>query len=102
MTNQECDACNRKTDTPWVCFDIHMTCYNVCEGCVTEVASTCTACEMTLTHECYEDNENVCIFCLQEEDDPDYEPSPYDGETDSDTDSDDLDSDACTDDDDDE
>jgi hypothetical protein len=41
---------------------------------------------MTLTHECFEDNEIVCIFCLDEEDDEDYVPNSDDEEGDTDTD----------------
>ena len=87
VANQVCEACNRRTNLPWVCYDIHMNLHIVCAECVQDVARSCPCCEMTLTHECFEDNENVCIICLDEDDDEDYVPNSDEEGDDTDTDS---------------
>jgi hypothetical protein len=88
-----CDGCQR--NTPWeqsrVVFDSTLFAHTVCLDCLPEVARECPVCEMSLTLDCYADNEMACSFCLHEDDseeDPEYEPGPFEGETDSDTDED--------------
>lgn len=77
-----------------------MNLHSVCAECAQDVARSCPCCEMTLTHECFEDNEIVCIFCLDEEDDEDYVPNSdeEEGDTASDETGSEAGSDTSTDD----
>jgi hypothetical protein len=60
--------------------------HDLCANCFFVVSRDCPVCERSLTRECFGDNELVCIFCLEDEDDPDYVPNSDDEGDDTDTD----------------
>ena len=93
-----CDGCDQacRRDVLYVMFDYTLASHDVCGDCLEAMSRTCPLCDMSFTLDCFEDNELVCRFCQEEEDDSDYEPHPLDGESDSNTDSD-TDSDLETD-----